>query len=322
MAAIAASPSASVHHGILQIDGTDGTDHIRIGLDVHPRILLVHLGDGQATRSFDRSTFNSISVSLHRAADTFAVSVDRGAFSDEALTVHAGPGRDTLIGGAGDDLLVGGGGSDTIRGGDGTDLVRGNDGGDTIDGGRGTDTEFLGRGDDVARWVPGEGCDIIDGGTGHDTLHFTGSSSNESFALEPDGARTVLTRDVGLIRMNLAGVERLELATRAGVDKVLVSHLPSTDLEQAAVDLSIAGDGDAQPDSVVVEGTDGADGVGLTADGGAVTVRGLQMSTRITGSEPTDQLVVSTGDGDDFVDIGDAVQTLIGLVIDLGVDQS
>ena len=214
-----------------------------------------------------------------------------------------------------------GSGDDTILGGAGTDLIFGGRGNDTVDGGRGTDTEILGQGDDVAAWDPGEGNDIIDGGRGLDTLTFNGSNGNEKFALAASSSHAVFTRDLGNIRMDLDGVEALHLATLGGVDQVTLHDVHATDLTQAAIDLSTGETGDGQADTVTVEGSAGADHVDVTADGGAVDVTGLALTTRVTGSEGFDQLQVNTGEGNDSVHVSDAVAKLIGVSVDLGPGQ-
>jgi Ca2+-binding RTX toxin-like protein len=307
MQAAAADPartaSATVSNQTLVVNGTNGSDDIQIAVGDDPGVLLVDLGQHTPALAFDRATFSSISVFLGAGDDAFTVAA-RGGNVTEPLWVDGSNGNDTITGGLGTDTILGGSGDDTI------------------DGGRGTDTEILGSGDDVAAWVPGEGNDIIDGGLGHDTLTFNGSNGNEKFDVSANGARALLTRDVGAIRMDIDGVERLGLATLGGVDQVTLHDLQQTDLRQAAIDLSLAGTGDSQPDTLVVDGSSGADHVDVSAHGSAVNVAGLAVRTLVTGAEGFDQLLVDTGDGNDSVHVDNAVAKLIGVTVDLGTGQT
>ncbi len=78
--------------------------------------------------------------------------------------------------------------------------------------------------------------------------------------------------------------------------------------------------GDTVADSVIVNGTDGADAVrvfGSQADG--VTVKGLHTNVRITGTDgPIDQLTVKGLNGDDVVDAHGLAGGAVALSIDGG----
>jgi Ca2+-binding RTX toxin-like protein len=324
MQAAAADPkqtgSATVSNHTLVVNGTNGRDDIEIGVGNDPGVLFVDLGQHTTPLAFDRATFSSIAVYLRNGDDTFTVAA-RGDVT-EPLWVDGSNGNDTITGGSGNDTLIGSNGNDAILGGVGTDTIFAGNGNDTVDGGRGTDTEILDSGDDIAAWDPGEGNDIIDGGPGHDTLAFNGANGNEKFDVSANGARALLTRDLGAIRMDMDGIEGLDLATLGGVDQVTIHDLKQTDLRQAAIDLSLAGTGDDQADTLVVDGTDGPDHVDVSVHGTAVNVAGLAVRTLVTGSEGFDQLQVNTGDGNDSVHVDDAVAKLIGVTVDLGAGQT
>jgi hypothetical protein len=140
-------------------------------------------------------------------------------------------------------------------------------------------------------------------------------------SLSANEGRAVFLRDIGAIRMDMDSVENLDLATLGGADTVTVDNLDGTDLGHADIDLSSQGAGDPQVDSVTVNGTNQADNVKVDAHNGAVDVVGLRAKTHITGSEPTDQLTISSLGGNDKVDVSDATKALIGVVIDLGTGQ-
>jgi hypothetical protein len=154
-------------------------------------------------------------------------------------------------------------------------------------------------------------------------LAFNGSNGDEQMSLTADGTSAIFLRSPGAIRMDLDGVERLALATLGGADAVTIGDLGGTALTVADINLSsVAGIGDAKVDTVVVNGTDRADRVGVAAHAGSVDVTGLRAETVITGGEPTDRLEIDTFEGDDHVTVGDAARALLDIAVDLGVDQS
>lgn len=313
--------TASVANQTLTITGTPGDDAISVDF-TNPGAVLVDLGDGTAAQTFDRRTFTAVSVFLGAGDDQFRTVTGGTALTDPPLTVDGGAGDDTIAGGAGNDTLFGGGGNDDLRGGGGNDVIFGERGNDVVDGGVGTDTEILGSGADTALWVPGEGSDVISGGAGHDTLGFTGSNASEVMSLSANGDNAVFLRDVGTIRMDLNGVENVDVAALGGADTVTVDNLAGTDVEHAAIDLSAqGGGGDGLSDKVIVNGTDDADRIGVDARGGSVDVRGLSADTAVAGSESTDSLQVNSLGGNDRVAVSDAATALIGVGVDLGTGQ-
>jgi hypothetical protein len=297
----APSPAAvTVAGGTLVVTGTDGDDVVVVDFG-NPDSVGVDL-DG-VRQSVARRAFGAISVSLRSGDDTFRVISGGSALTDSALVVDGGNGDDHLLGGAGADVLVGGRGDDVV------------------DGGAGKDTELLGSGDDVAAWLPGEASDEVDGGRGRDTLAFQGSSGDEVMSLSANGREAVFLRSPGSIRMDLTEVERLDVRALGGADTITLDDVSGTDLDETAIDLSVDGAADTKADSVVVNGTDGADDVVVDAAGGAVDVDGLRPATVITGSDELDRLHVNTLSGQDRVDVTRAAADLIGIVVDLGAGQ-
>lgn len=317
-----ARASAEVVDDVLVVNGTNDADRITIDFAPGTGAVAVNLGDGIGAQRFDRLTFHSASVHLRAGDDDFRALTGGSTLTDVPVTVHAGAGDDFVLGGAANDVLYGGSGEDFILGGAGTDLVFGGRGADEVNGGVGTDTEVLGSGDDTAAWNPGEGNDAIDGGLGRDTLAFNGSSGDELMSLTADGTRAVFLRNLGTIRMDLDGVERLDLTTLGGTDSVTIGDLSGTDIDVAEIDLAAAdGSGDEKTDTVVVKGTAAADRVDVTAYGQALDVAGLRAETRITGGEPTDRLEVDTAGGNDRVTVSDAARALLDIAFDLGAGQ-
>jgi Ca2+-binding RTX toxin-like protein len=189
----------------------------------------------------------------------------------------------------------------------------------TFVGGAGADVLIGGSGDDEFVWNPGDGRDTIEGRAGSDTLVFHGSDVGESFDLSANGTRVRLSRDVGAITADLAGVETIELVGGAGNDTVVVNDLTGTDLQEVGVDLGVTSGGDAQPDSVIVHGTDGPDVVQIQGDASLVSVIGLSAQVDITGGEmDLDTLTIDAEAGDDAVTASSLAASGLALTIDGG----
>ena len=165
-----------------------------------------------------------------------------------------------------------GAGNDTVQGSRGADIVLADDGADTIDLGQGADVAHLGAGDDRFVWDTGDGSDTIEGQAGVDAMTFNALDGAEVFELSANGTRMRFTRDLGSIAMDLADVERIDLALGA----------------------------DGAADNVIATGTAVDDIVRVAGDDGSATVTGLGLVLAVTGAEtPTDRLSVPLLAGDD-----------------------
>lgn len=298
--------SASVSGDTLTVTGSSAGESLALRLAAgDANTLEVDFGDdGSAEHRFDRSTFSSIDVSLRSGSDRFRVDQVNGAFADENLTVDGGSGNDTLDGG------------------DGAEVFHGGSGRDAVDGNRGSDTGILGPGQDSFRWDPGDGSDVVEGRSGTDTLDFNGAGVDERMSLSPDGERALFLRDPASIRMDMDGVERLDLTALGGADTMTVDDMSGTDFRKADVDLSgPTGGGDGQSDTLTVNGTDRRDHIDVTARDGAVDVAGLRAAVDITGSETSDLLQIHALGGNDDVDVDQAARALIDVAVDLGSGQ-
>ncbi|HEU4543230.1 MAG TPA: hypothetical protein VFR23_19020 [Jiangellaceae bacterium] len=297
----AAATSASVSNDTLTVNGDNGDDRIALRLAAGAAgTLQVDFGDdGSAEHSFDRGTFSRIEVFIGNGNDQFRVDQTNGAFTDEALTVDGGNGDDNLNGGDGVELFIGGNGQDAI------------------DGNRGNDTALLGNGQDSFRWDPGDGSDVVEGGNGTDTLDFNGAGADEIMSLSPNGERSLFLRNVANIRMDMNGVERLDLTALGGADTVTINDMSGTDFRRAEVDLSApTGAADGVADIVTVKGTEQADNIHVRDAGGLVAVDGLQTETVIAGAEPIDRLQIDALGGDDKVTVDPALAALIDVSVE------
>ena len=214
----------------------------------------------------------------------------------------------------------GGSGNDTILGGNGIDLLLGGDGNDFVDGNQGNDVALMGAGDDVFQWDPGDGSDIVEGQDGTDIMPFNGSGADEIFEASANGERVLFTRNLGNIVMDLDDVESIDLNALGGADTTTINDLTGTDLVVANINQAGAlggTGGDAQPDTVIVNGTNGADLIDIFGAGTSAAVVGLPAQVNVANSEgANDSLVVNALGGDDGV----TATTLPAGVVKLTVD--
>jgi Ca2+-binding RTX toxin-like protein len=311
--------SARVSNNTLLIEGTAGDDTVSVTQGADPNQLLVDTGTGP--QAFDRGTFNAVQVDLGDGNDSFEES--SGIVSDEQLTVHGGPGDDKILTGDGNDLIFGDQGNDVINSGKGNDVIFGGQGDDGVDGGIGTDIAFLGNGNDTFQWDPGDGSDIVNGGPGVDTMLFDGGSGADTASLSPNGHHSLFLRDPGNIRMDMDSIEALQFNAGTGADTMTVNDMQGTSIRRVGIDLGTPGDfggADGALDKVIVNGTRRADHVNVTG-GSAVDVAGLHAETSITSVDPTDELHVNTGDGNDTVNVDATAASMMTVLPDLGAGQ-
>jgi Ca2+-binding RTX toxin-like protein len=209
----------------------------------------------------------------------------------------------------------------TLSGGDGDDTITGSDGNDLIIGGRGADLAFMGPGDDAFVWNPGDGSDTVEGQDGQDALVFNGANVSENINIAANGQRVRLARDVGTVTMDLNDVERIDVNALGGADSITVNDLTGTATTEVNIDLAsppTSGVGDNQVDTIIVNGTAGNDAIFVTKDASGVFVSGLAAKVHIAGSEPTDQLHVNAGAGDDVIEASSLPAGAIQLTADGG----
>jgi hypothetical protein len=158
---------------------------------------------------------------------------------------------------------------------------------------------------------------------GIDTLRFNGSGANENIDLSANGLRVRLFRDVGSVTLDFDGVETVRLRTLGGADNVTLNDLAGTAVTSVHVDLaSFGGGGDAQPDGIFVNGTNGDDVIVVAGDAAGLSVMGLAAALDITGAEAgVDTLTVQALAGDDVVDASGVAAGAISLAIFGGADE-
>jgi Ca2+-binding RTX toxin-like protein len=291
-------------------EGGDGTDTVEVN-------------GGNGAEVFTASA-NGTRVRFDRL-DPAPFSIDIGTTEKLVLNMNGGDDSFSATGNLAALIGVtvdGGTGNDTIFGSNGADTLLGGDGNDFIDGNQGNDTALLGAGDDVFQWDPGDGSDTVEGQDGSDTLLFNGANINERIDISANGARARFTRDVANINMDLNGVEKITFNALGGVDTTTVNDLGGTDVTEVNVNLAgtiggTADDGSA--DTVIVNGTNGADIVDVVGAGNSVSVVGLAARTNVTNSEgANDSLVIKALGGDDSITATTLPAGVVKLTIDGG----
>ncbi|MDW6022481.1 calcium-binding protein [Mesorhizobium sp. BAC0120] len=270
------------------------------------------------------ATANGARVRFDRL-DPAAFSLDIGTTENLVLNMNGGDDRFSATGNLGALIKItvdGGAGNDTILGGNGADLLLGGDGNDFIDGNQGNDSVFMGAGNDVAQWDPGDGNDIIEGQAGVDSLLFNGANVAENLDISANGGRIRFTRDVANIVMDLNDVEHVNVNTLGGADRIVVNDLSGTDVRQVNVNLAgmLGGtSGDAQTDTVIVNGTNGGNVINVLGSGTSATVVGLSAQVTIANAEgANDRLVVNGLGGNDSITATTLPAGVVKLTIDGG----
>jgi Ca2+-binding RTX toxin-like protein len=319
----------------LQVNPLAGNDQVALFPGVTPLLKLTIDGGTETDTVAPTGTSGPDDVRITvPAPPAINVSMDGGLTSApvlcEAINVQTLGGADTIMGSFGMAAtgipltLDGGPDADQIIGSDAADLIIAGEGNDNVDGNQNADVALLGPGDDTFSWSPGEGSDTVEGQAGTDVLAFNSANVNENIDLAPNGGRLRLIRDVANIMMDVNDVERVALQVLGGTDKVTVNSLAGTDVTRVDVDLEQAiggGAGDAQPDTVIVNGTAAGDTVGITPIGGDVRVSGL-TTVFVSHSEPAnDKVQVNTLLGNDEVTGTVGLVPLIKLEVDADIGE-
>ena len=275
------------------VDATNGDDNVNVSGDATAVAVT-----GQAAR---------VSIRRPDPADELHVSGLDGADSISATGLAASTIATTLNGAAGDDRISGGPGVEQLFGGDGNDSIDGNGGNDAAD---------LGAGDDRFVWDPGDGSDTIEGRDGSDTMIFNGAPLAEQVTVTANGDRVTFARSPGNVVMDSRSVEDIDFNALGGTDTVTVNDLTGTGVANIRIDLAelLGGSaGDNAADRVVVNGTNGDDGIGVS---GNVEVRGLAAEVDVLHAEAAkDQLAINTLAGKDIVDTSKLTAGAIQLLV-------
>ena len=139
--------------------------------------------------------------------------------------------------------------------------------------------------------------------------------ANERFVVSPIGGRTILTRDVANIRMDMSDLERLDIMPAGGADTMHVDDMSGTETKVVTWELApfrgtTASDG--SQDSVTVNGSNGDDNITVTSGGQQVRVAGLATVVEVNRADKSlDTLFVDTRLGSDSIFIAPEVHNLL-----------
>ena len=135
---------------------------------------------------------------------------------------------------------------------------------------------------------------------------FLGNGAAERFDVTAAGDGVRLTRDVGGIVMELAGLERISGFAGAGADSVAIGDLSGTPMTGSDWGLGAL---DGAPDRISLDGTEGDDAFvvtgGVQNPAGTSTsaeVRGLDAALLVTAIEHEDTLAIDGRGGRDTLD--------------------
>jgi Ca2+-binding RTX toxin-like protein len=299
-----------------------GTDLAQAGLDLRgPN----GGGDGAA---------DTVTVNGTQGDDVFGAAGDAGGinvfglkaavnvfFQEQAndrLTLNALGGHDTVDATS----LEADGIQLTMNGGLGNDVLLGSEGDDLVNGGDGNDLALMGAGDDTFVWNPGDDNDTLEGQAGFDTMLFNGANVAENIDVSANGGRVLFFRNIASVAMDLDDVESIDFRALGGADTIVVNDLGGTDVTEVNTGLAAAGGtGDAQPDNVIVNGTNGDDVALVFGDASGASVIGLAAQVNITGAEAAnDRLTLNMLAGDDVVDASGLTADAIQLTANGGAD--
>ena len=319
----------------IRYNALGGTDNIVIGDLSGTDATNVEINLAASGGGGDGAT-DTVTVNSTNAADVVAVSASGGTVfvsglpaAVSVLGAEAANDRLVINGNSGDDVLnasalAAGLIALTINGGLGADVILGSGGNDLISGGDGNDTAFLGGGDDVFVWNPGDDNDVIEGQGGTDTLRFNASNVSESITISANGGRALLFRDVANVTMDLNDTEVIAIAALGGADTFNVGDLSGTDITSLAFDLAgtLGGAaGDAQVDTLILNGSGGANTITVSGSGTLLTITGLPATVTISTFETSgtlDRLTINGLGGDDNISAIGVTLPISSLVIDAG----
>jgi Ca2+-binding RTX toxin-like protein len=244
-------------------------------------------------------------------------------FSNNAETIYAGAGADSIAGLGGDDQLFGEAGNDTLGGGDGNDSVDGGDGNDVVSGAAGDDVLSGGAGIDQLN--SGAGNDTLDGGSGNDQL--AGDVGNDVYIVRAgsgndtiNNSDTLLTHDdvlrfEGIASDQLVGMRfsgtNLIIDYGSGDSATITGYFSGVTREITHFEFAdgIVFDKNALFAHYAVHGAAAAETLTATsasetiyAGGGNDTMAGQDGNDALFGEDGADNL--SGGNGDDTLDGG------------------
>ena len=270
----------------VDVDGDNGDDIIKIA-SVGAQVVVSGL---------------AAQVSVLHADQTDILNIFANAGNDtvDASKLAAGRLELQLFGSIGADTLIGSAGKDFVDAGDGNDLI------------------LMGAGNDFFEWNQGDDNDTIEGQAGMDTVRANAGASADVLTLSANGARGVLTYNVGNVTMDLNDVEHVWIRAKSGADAITVNDLSGTDIKLVSLDLGDGGGGDLAFDTVTVNGTNGNDKVKVSFPG-AVVFAGMPYQVGISSIDvDKDSITFNALGGNDSIDASKLPAGIVPIVLDGG----
>jgi Ca2+-binding RTX toxin-like protein len=300
--------TAVFNTNVLDVAGDGAANSIVVSADPAGNLQVTNNGAAVSIRSVfgspTRAALTQITVDGRGGNDTITLAkslntLDAGgklAFAPNAVLLGGG-GNDSLvplIGG-----FVGGVPGNAITG---NVIQKGGPGDDTLTSGFGNDVMFGEGGDDRLVWLPGTLIDHYDGGAGTDTGVVVGNenpiggSNADVFVLgkDPNSPGDVLFQRTNLVPffITMTGMERVDLLTQGGDDRITINDLSGTRVRSVFVD---AGTGDDVIDGSFQMAANLA--LNLFGNAGNDTLLGGAGGDKLNGGEGDDMLDATQNDG-------------------------
>ncbi len=147
-------------------------------------------------------------------------------------------------------------------------------------------------------------------------MQFNGSDASENIDISANGERVRFFRDVASATMDSNDVERLAFDAFGGADTIVVNDLSGTDVTEVAIALAaVGGGGDAQADSVIVNGT--TTSPSCSAQDRTSRLTAFRRRSKVSGAEAAnDRVTITALARDDVIDASGVSAGSAQLVLD------
>jgi Ca2+-binding RTX toxin-like protein len=294
----------------LTVHGDAQDNIITVGRDAAGNILV---NGGAVTIKGGISTVaNTSLIEIFGQDGNDTLSIDESNGVMPAANLFGGSGNDVLTGGSGNDILRGQGGDDTLMGKGGDDQLFGGAGNDTLIGGTGNDQVFGEGGADRLIWNPGDGTDLNEGGDGNDTVEVNGGNASEVFSATANGTRVRFDRiSPAPFTLDIGTSENLVLNANGGDDSFSAGG-------DVAGLIHISVDGGSGNDTLLFNGSNADENIGVSANGSHVRVT-RDVANAAMDLNGIESLALSPAGGSDTVTVNDLSGTsLTSVTADLG----
>lgn len=260
---------------VISVSGAEGGDLVLSGIEK----INLNISDQGASLilgpNLPPGIFGQKDEPLELGGGDDADSIDTSG-SDQAVSVNAGGGDDTINTGGGSDIIAGGAGDDTIN---------------------------AGGGDDTVVWQAGEGNDTIDGGDGFDALDVNLDQGGDpgdpppTLTITADANGNVILQSSTGETLTMKGVEDIVINAAPAGSTITIGDLTGTDIAQ---------------DTLYFVGGAGVDSLDASATDRRINAQGNGGDDILLSGAGNDLL--DGGDGNDYLNAGSGsgVDTVLG----------